>query len=227
MALIIPQVIQNGDVEGADVVMENFDYIAAHAPSGPAVSIVNNVPAWGDVTGTGLVDAGVSINELIRGGGTTVVDNVAIWNDTTGSALTDSGIAIASLVPGAATVSVPPNPVATTDMTGVMMGLAGTITPARSGSVMVLVAMTLITGGDTGRSALRYGTGTAPLNGVALTGTIASPLGTVATGTYGLTLTGLITGLTVGVPIWLDASLASAAAGSISMLSVHIVAVEL
>jgi hypothetical protein len=227
MALIIPNVIANGDVEDADVVMENFDYIAAHAPSGPGTTTVNNVPAWGDVTGTGLVDAGVSITELIRGGGTTVVDNVATWNDTTGSALTDSGIAISSLVPPAATVSIPSNPVPTTSMTGVMMGLAGTITPVRSGTVMVIITMSLITGADAGSSVFRYGTGTAPLNGVALTGTIASPAGTIVNGSYGLTLTGLLTGLAIGVPIWLDASLASLAGGSITMSSIQIVAIEL
>jgi hypothetical protein len=92
---------------------------------------------------------------------------------------------------------------------------------------MVIITMGLITGAETAISVLRYGTGTAPLNGAALTGTAASPNGIVVTGTYGLTLTGLLTGLTIGVPIWLDASLTSAAGGSVSMLNVHIVAIEL
>jgi hypothetical protein len=226
MALIIPNVIANGDVEDATVVMENFDYIAAHAPSGPGTTTVNNVPAWGDVTGTGLVDAGVSITELIRGGGTTVVDNVATWNDTTGSALTDSGIPIASLVPGAATVSTPANPTETTSMIGVMMGFAGTVTPTRSGKVMVMMTMQTLIGGDTSTVQMRYGTGAAPVNGAALTGTVASPTALGVLQFMTLPLVALITGLTIGVPVWLDVSVTSTSGGSVGVVLGHIVALE-
>ena len=226
MALIIPNVIANGDVEDADVVMENFDYIAAHAPSGPGTSVVNNIAAFGDVTGTGLVDAGVAITELVRGGGTTVVDNVATWNDTTGSALKDSGIPIASLVAGAATVSTPANPTATTSMVGVMMGFAGTVTPTRSGTVMVTMTMQVLPGGDFASVAMRYGTGSAPVNGAALTGTSASPLATVSGQSTPASLVALITGLTIGGPVWLDTSLTSASGGSVSVIFGHIVALE-
>jgi hypothetical protein len=200
MALVIPVVIQNGDIEDADVVMENFDYIAAHAPSGPSTSIVNNLPAWDDVTGTGLIDSGIPISDVSR-------------------------ISPAA----AATESTPGTPTGTTSMVGVMMGLAGTITPTRGGPVLLLMTLQLDSGADTAFVGLRYGTGGAPVNGAALTGTIASPPSFIinASPLLPVTLAALVTGLVIGIPVWIDVSLQSVAGGSVSMNTPNIVAVEL
>ncbi len=201
MALVIPNDIQNGDVEDAVPVMENFDYIAAHAPSGPGVSIVNNIAAFGDVTGTGLIDSGIPISDVAR---------VAPAN--------------------AATVSTPGTPSGTTSMVGVMMGLAGTVTPTRGGPVLIVMTLQLQAGGaEQGSVRIRYGTGAAPANGAALTGTIGSPEAFIINEAQPLplALVALVTGLTVGIPVWIDVSLKSAAGGSVDVTTANIVAVEL
>ena len=109
------------------------------------------------------------------------------------------------------------NPAATTSTTGVMMGLAVAITPRVSGKLIVFVSGQGDQGtGDNGfKFDIRYGTGTAPTNGAALTGT---QIGGVVTGqVVGSTSTtdvptlpfshqGIVSGLTVGTAYWIDIS---------------------
>ena len=62
---------------------------------------------------------------------------------------------------------------------------------------------------------IRYGTGSPPANGAALTGTIAGPTGTyLLSGSADLTCpfshTAIITGLTLSTTYWIDLSLAVA-----------------
>ena len=109
------------------------------------------------------------------------------------------------------------NPAATTSTTGVMMGLAVAITPRVTGKLIIFVSGQGDQGtGDNGfKYDIRYGTGTAPTNGAALTGT---QVGGVVTGqVVGSTSTtdvptlpfahqGIVSGLTVGTAYWIDIS---------------------
>ena len=122
------------------------------------------------------------------------------------------------ITPQAPQMFTPGNPTATSSTTRVMMGLGSTIafTPKFRGNVMVLLIGTGSTA--TGAAAFNfkawYGTGTAPNNGDAETGTFA--LGTnpqlqassvTANQGVGWSLIGTITGLTPGTAYWLDLSL--------------------
>src|SRR5712691_7351312 len=69
--------------------------------------------------------------------------------------------------------STPANPTGTNNTTGLMMGLAGTITPVRSGAIMIVISgdCTDDTISYGAAIQIRFGTGTAPTNGATLTGT--------------------------------------------------------
>src|SRR5439155_1649764 len=71
------------------------------------------------------------------------------------------------------TLSTPLNPTGTADTTGKMMGLAGAITPQVTGNIRIAVCGSIAnnTIADGGKLQIRVGTGTAPNNGDALTGT--------------------------------------------------------
>ena len=117
------------------------------------------------------------------------------------------------------TNSNPSDPTGTTSTTGVMMGLAGALTP-RVGKIFYCVNGTIkdsITG-DGAQVRLRYGTGTAPTNGAALTGTsVGSLLRYVeAAGTEEAPFSScaVVTGLTAGTAYWLDVELAAITGGT-------------
>jgi hypothetical protein len=130
----------------------------------------------------------------------------------------------------------PSDPASTVSTTLVTMGLGSTcaFTPGATGKVLVTVAgvFTTATGSVNMTIAGRYGTGTAPANGAADTGTAFGssaapsfhPPGTAVNGAF--TVTGLITGLTVGTAYWLDLSVKTSNASdaaSVSNLSVTVV----
>lgn len=118
------------------------------------------------------------------------------------------------------------NPAATASTSGVMMGLGlaaspAVITPVTTGKVFVTVTGYMFnnTAGGTVSASLMYGTGTAPANGVAPVGT---PIGSITNrigagwganmGTP-FSLTGMIGGLALGTPVWLDLVVAAVAGG--------------
>lgn len=120
------------------------------------------------------------------------------------------------IVPAAAGF-IPNNP---TGVSGaaVMMGIGSTctITPKVSGEIQISLTGDLGTGTSSGtifRAQLRYGTGTAPANGTAVSGTaVGSELNfTVTAYTSGdrfpFSLFGHVTGLTIGTAYWIDISL--------------------
>jgi hypothetical protein len=108
---------------------------------------------------------------------------------------------------GARSTSQPANTNINANSASKMLGLAGSITPAASGNVLFMVKsdFTASTSGDC-EFQITYGTGTAPLNGAASTGTgIGNLTGpNVGTGTTPTTLIGYATGLTVGTAYWID-----------------------
>lgn len=117
--------------------------------------------------------------------------------------------------------SLPANPAGTISTGGLMMGLGGSsaYTPVKTGKVLViftgLIANSFASG--TSKPQIRYGTGAAPANGAALTGTAVgnAPVMTNNANTAGLrsgfTCMAVISGLTLGTPYWFDLSLAASA----------------
>jgi hypothetical protein len=158
----------------------------------------------------------------------------AIGVGTTGQALTSQG---ASAVPvfttaaaGIVLATGANNPAAPTSNTGAMAGLGAlfTFTPARSGRVMITVsghANILVASPANAGILLQlyYGTGAAPANGAAVTGTsltasVRAQTGiTLAAGGADfrpVTLIGVITGLAVGTAYWVDVSQAQTLSGT-------------
>jgi hypothetical protein len=104
----------------------------------------------------------------------------------------------------------PGNPAATASTVGVMMGLAGAITPEVTGKVSVILTGSAgtLTAGVTATLRLYQGTGVAPVNGAAVTGTPFGSGGDPIASDVGLlvpfAISGGLTGLALGVPIWVD-----------------------
>lgn len=127
------------------------------------------------------------------------------------------------------------SPTGTASSTSVMMGLAGSITPAFSGVFHVSISGSLsnTTALKEALALLYYGSGTAPSNGAAATGTqignealFSSANTTNASAPF--TCQGIISGLTVGTTYWLDGALSTnSTAGTASMQNVIISAYEL
>lgn len=124
-------------------------------------------------------------------------------------------------------------PTLTASLVGVMMGLAGAITPVVTGRVLIVVNGDIAnnTIADGANVQLRHGTGAAPANGAALTGTTDGPLvkfvASTAAGKVPFSLSWIVTGLTVGTAIWIDVGLAAVTGGNASIADVAIVAHEL
>lgn len=129
------------------------------------------------------------------------------------AALTISSGTLALATPVTAQ-STPSDPTGTTSTSGVMMGLAGSITPTSSGVVLFQASGSFAT--DTAAQSvlaqLRYGTGTAPTNGAAATGTAIGGIATVTLATvnmkYPFAVQARVTGLTPATAYWFDLTLA-------------------
>src|SRR5439155_2819066 len=124
------------------------------------------------------------------------------------------------------------NPVGTASTTGVMMGLAGSITPNRTGNVLIIISGDIFnnTINDGGTVQIRTGTGTAPINGAALTGTVrgGTPATTAAVGSEKspFSVNAVVTGLTLGTAVWLDLGVAAVIGGTATVENISISAVE-
>lgn len=123
----------------------------------------------------------------------------------------------------------PSNPTGTNSATALMMGLAGSITPSKS-----LVCVIIVTGdlnsGTTGNPTVQLytGTGSAPANGAALTGTaIGSALQEVgiAGGSVPFCCTAIVT--LTNAATWIDCSLKSDGTSTATLTNVSISAYEL
>lgn len=127
------------------------------------------------------------------------------------------------------------NPVGTTSTTFVMMAVGGSITPTLSTRILVIMSGQIVnnTTGDGAVVRLKYGTGTAPINGAAESGTtlgsgkrLTDVTGLLAQGVP-FAISGIITGATAGTPLWLDAALEAVTGGTANILNVDIIAYEL
>lgn len=143
------------------------------------------------------------------------------WN--TGSVL--NNYAGNLVFPGGNLQASPNNPTGTTSTTGVMAGLNEVFTPNWSGNLSVAI------GGTHGSSAandgctthIRYGTGTPPANGVALTGTALGSNQTSVAGTLLVPFSNVasIVGLSVGTTYWFDLSEAAVTGGTCAMSNMN------
>jgi len=131
----------------------------------------------------------------------------------------------------------PANPTGTANTTGLMMGLAGAITPQVTGRVRIHICGDIgNTTGDTGAQVrLRYGTGAAPANADAIIGTAAGGRvnmsavasgSTTATVTMPFSLEAIVSGLTLGTAIWIDVDLAAVTGGTASIKNLSVTAFE-
>jgi len=87
-----------------------------------------------------------------------------------------------------------------------MLGLAELFTPATSRCLVTICgALNTASAGNNNNHQIRYGTGSAPVAGAALTGTAVGPAQRIATAdSSAFSVSAIITGLTPGVQIWID-----------------------
>ena len=165
----------------------------------------------GDATGSGATTIAVTL--------ATVNTDVGTFQGLTvnGKGLVTAAVTTAK----AATQGSAQNPTGTSTGTpGVMMGLAGTITPKYGTAIHVTINGNafVATALDAGVFQIAYGTGTAPGNGVAATGTaVGSKIlftPTTTTERMPFSTTAVITGLSAGTAYWLDLILIATVAGN-------------
>jgi len=126
----------------------------------------------------------------------------------------------------------PANPAGTTSTTPVMMGLAISFTPLYSGRVKIIIAgeASNNTAGDGFTVNAAYGTGAAPANGAAATGTVVgnsvSGASAAANALLPFSIVAVITGLTVGTAIWVDLQLAAVTGGTASLNNLSVIVEE-
>lgn len=126
----------------------------------------------------------------------------------------------------------PANPTGTTSLTQVMSGLAVYFTPRITGRVQVTVQLQ---GGnntlaDGALAQVRHGTGTAPTNGAAATGTADGKsqqnISPAAANILPINLDVEIEGLVLGTTYWFDLGQAAITGGTATLTNILIVIVE-
>ncbi len=216
-----------GSVTGnAATVTTNANLTGVITSSGNATSIASQ-------TGTGtkfVVDTSPTLVTPVIGAATGTSLNLSGLTASR-TVVTDASKNLASSAPNTSQTS-PANPTGTTSGSPVMMGLAIPFTPNFSGVVQVTIAGQMansLTGGVGG--GISYGTGTAPINGAAATGTaVGAQFGynpSVAATTISFSVTAIVT-VTVGVAIWIDLTLYRAtAAGTASIVNLGATIMEI
>ncbi|MEM3846417.1 MAG: hypothetical protein QXV17_09625 [Candidatus Micrarchaeaceae archaeon] len=132
-----------------------------------------------------------------------------------------------------AQVSSPANPTGTTSTTAVQMGLGVTYTTATTGRLLVIVTGEAAnnTAGDGATVQLSYGTGTAPSNGAAATGTAVgskiSVTSNAASQTVPFALAYVISNLAVGNSFWFDLQVAAVTGGTASVSNLTVLIIEM
>lgn len=129
----------------------------------------------------------------------------------------------------------PGNPTGTTSTTDVMMGLGSTVvfTPSTTGRVLVLCSVVAkqTTSGDGCSVTMYRGTGSAPANAAAVTGTQTGGGKTLtaiaANQTDTMALFAVVSGLTIGTQYWLDLAVHAVTGGTASVSSISFLMLEL
>lgn len=187
----------------------------------------------GDASGT--MTAGCAYNnDTINALPTVTIDNTAdyiAFYDASGATI---GKTLARVVGSNVTSaqSTPSDPTGTTSATQVMMGLAGSITPTTSGKIMVVISggINNSNGNTASTIQIRYGTGSAPTNGAAATGTTAGAAHITSNASGGVSqsfsVNAIVSSLTPATAYWLDLGVATAA-GTASIKTISISAYEI
>lgn len=142
-----------------------------------------------------------------------------------------SGFLLTTTTGGGATAT-SASPAGTTSTTAVMMAAGGTLTPIRTGVALLTISgqMANATLNDGATVQLRYGTGTAPSNGAAVTGTLAGISQTatslVAAAKSGFNITARVSGLTLGTAYWVDIALNAVTGGTATVTGVTVTTQE-
>lgn len=132
----------------------------------------------------------------------------------------------------------PADPATTTSSAGVMMGLAGSITPVRSGKVLVTISgdMDNSGSGNSVTAQIRTGTGAAPANGAALAGTARSGNVQATNASVALanpicrfpfSVQAIVSGLTLNTAVWVDLGVSAQGGNTARVRNISISAVEL
>jgi len=134
-------------------------------------------------------------------------------------------------------VSAPAGPANTGSYT--MQGLAGTITPAVSGNILITISgdiygSTLTAAGDGINFAIAYGTGGAPTNGAASTGTLptngvqySNPTTVTSTDVHvPFSTSAVVSGLTLGTAYWVDLEAQAVGAAGFTLNNVSVSIIE-
>lgn len=114
-----------------------------------------------------------------------------------------------------------------------MLGLGATITPVKSTRVLAVITAIVMnsTIGDGTNAQIAYGTGAAPSNGAAATGTTVGSvkhfIASTVAGQEGLALAWVLTGLTAGTAIWVDLQFEAVTGGTATFKDVDVVLIEL
>jgi hypothetical protein len=137
--------------------------------------------------------------------------------------------------PPAVASATPSDPATTTSTSGAMMGLGAscTITPVRGSQVEFSFGGNYYNGTNTNSllMTVRYGTGAAPANGAAPTGTVAGAISTTG-GIFAVntaiifTLPRIATGLTPGTTYWFDIQVSVNVSGTAGFQNLNFNAVE-
>jgi hypothetical protein len=118
---------------------------------------------------------------------------------------------------------------------GVMLGVGNTITPTATGKIFVTIAGTLVNtvANEIPNCQMRWGTGTPPAYGApgntgTLIGGLAGLTGNIASNASPFSLSGVLAGAALGVPIWFDLQLWNSTTGGQAWVTgVSMTAVEL
>jgi hypothetical protein len=170
----------------------------------------------------------------IRVTGGTYTAGTATFRNNTGGTFTVTGFITGNTYAGYQ--ASPADPTGTNSTTGVMMGLAGSITPSATGKVLIQITGSLRSYniGSTGADVqIRYGTGSAPANAAALTGTAVGskeksrPSSTSNEQTVPFSCVARVTGLTLSTAYWLDVSVATVGGGNATVQNVSITVSEM
>lgn len=191
----------------------------------PAQAQVTNIPCnqLPAITGDATRPAGSCATTLA-----TVNANVGTFSGIT---VNGKGLVTAAVAP-ARTQSLPANPTGTASGVQVMAGLAGSFTPATSGNMFLTVQSTIAnsTINDGCIVQMRFGTGGAPANGAAATGTAIgkqqAATSFAANALNASTLVAYQTGLVVSTVYWFDLGFAAVTGGTCSPTAIVMDAFE-
>ncbi len=185
------------------------------------------IPYFSSTTAMTSSAAGAANTPMLWGGAGTAPASVAISGSTAGrSELTSTGTTTAPTfqTPAILASTAQTTPTSTSSTSAVMMGLgsAWKLTPLKSGIVVINISGILNTGLNvsyTCTAELVYGTGTAPANGAAASGTAIGGLAQISATVTAVAInpysqTAVISGLTVGTAVWFDVQLKSSGGGT-------------